>query len=437
MKKTDFSTKFMIDEGKTFAEWKEWVRKFKPTQAKAHVVQATLKNGKKFDRVYGSYVDAQNNAFALKQQLGAKNVKMFTSVNGGPLKLERSFDSAEDSSIIEGIAKKYAIDAVFPTSKGFSNEKGLLKRDSRKGLKPYEVTFVVKGKDGRPFNTKRSKMAASIEEAKRWAQAESKKYNGVTKIDVKEFKDSADVFDAAMGIKIPDNEKGTQRLTMEKVFKNLNPPAAWKKVKKGNAIIIKYVGQGPEKGKDVLRIEYFNPNVVAMTPRHSAVNMVGLNNVGVMVSKLGMEGLRSYNDSADDFENDASVATFPVKSNRNGSKYGYIEKICKTEAEAKALVDKLKKDGLVAMYRKVMYRDSADMMDRVKAKYCLDATKDQSNKKRYEVHYQATAPDGHIYSFIKEAVCTPGQLRGVMKTVEEEQKKKGVTLKKMFTKTVY
>lgn len=70
-------------------------------------------------------------------------------------------------------------------------------------------------------------------------------------------------------------------------------------------------------------------------------------------------------------------------------------------------------------------------------KYCLDATKDQSNKKRYEVHYQATAPDGHIYSFIKEAVCTPGQLRGIMKTVEEEQKKKGVTLKKMFTKTVY
>ena len=70
-------------------------------------------------------------------------------------------------------------------------------------------------------------------------------------------------------------------------------------------------------------------------------------------------------------------------------------------------------------------------------KYCLDATKDQANKKRYEVHYQATAPDGHIYSFVKEAVCTPSQLRGIMKTVEEEQKKKGVTLKKMFTKTVY
>ena len=72
-----------------------------------------------------------------------------------------------------------------------------------------------------------------------------------------------------------------------------------------------------------------------------------------------------------------------------------------------------------------------------KTKYCMDATKDQPNKKRYEVHYQATAPDGHIYGFIKEAVCTPAQLRGIMKKVEEEQKKKGVTLKKMFTRTVY
>lgn len=102
-------------------------------------------------------------------------------------------DSAEDS-LVQRIADKYAMDAIFPTSKGFANEKGLLKRDTRKGLKPYEVTFVVKGNDGRPFNTKRSKMAASIEEAKKWAQSESKKYNGVTKIDVKEFKDSADDF---------------------------------------------------------------------------------------------------------------------------------------------------------------------------------------------------------------------------------------------------
>ena len=76
-------------------------------------------------------------------------------------------------------------------------------------------------------------------------------------------------------------------------------------------------------------------------------------------------------------------------------------------------------------------------LQEIKVKYCMDATKDQPNKKRYEVHYQATAPDGHIYGFIKEAVCTPAQLRGIMKKVEEEQKKKGVTLKKMFTRTVY
>ena len=106
----------------------------------------------------------------------------------------KNMDASDDSSIVSRIAEKYAMDAIFPTSKGFANEKGLLKRDTRKGLKPYEVTFVVKGNDGRPFNTKRSKMAASIEEAKKWAQSESKKYNGVTKIDVKEFKDSADDF---------------------------------------------------------------------------------------------------------------------------------------------------------------------------------------------------------------------------------------------------
>lgn len=273
MKKTDFNTKFMIDEGKTFAEWKEWVRKAKPTQAKAHVVQATLKNGKKFDRVYGSYVDAQNNAFALKQQLGAKNVKMFTSVNGGPLKLERSFDSAVE-------------------------------------------------------------------------------------------------FDAAMGIKIPDNEKGTERTTMEKVFKELSLANAWKKVKKGNTIVIRTNING--KDQDVAIIQYFNPNTVSITPRKGTPNMVSLKNASVMAAKMGVEGRRSYNDSADEFAGDASVATFTVKSNRNGSKYGYIEKICKTEAEAKALVDKLKKDGFVAMYKKVMYRDSADTLDRVKAKYCLD-----------------------------------------------------------------
>ena len=221
MKKTDFNTKFMIDEGKTFAEWKEWVRKFKPTQAKAHVVQATLKNGKKFDRVYGSYVDAQNNAFALKQQLGAKNVKMFTSVNGGPLKLERSFDSAEDSadepSMLSRIAEKYSMDA-------------------------------------------------------------------------------------ALGVKIKGNEKGTERLTMEKVFKDLRLAPAWKKVKKGNTIVIRTDVNGKEQ--DVAVIQYFNPNTVAITPRKGPANMVSLNNVSVMGNKMANVGRSSYNDSADELQSD-------------------------------------------------------------------------------------------------------------------------------------
>lgn len=69
-------------------------------------------------------------------------------------------------------------------------------------------------------------------------------------------------------------------------------------------------------------------------------------------------------------------------------------------------------------------------------KYFFDAVSKTSRKKRYEVHYQATAPDGHIYSFIKEAICTPGELRGILKKVEEEQKAKGVTLRRDYTKTI-
>lgn len=159
MKKTDFNTKFMIDEGKTFAEWKEWVRKFKPTQAKAHVVQATLKNGKKFDRVYGSYVDAQNNAFALKQQLGAKNVKMFTSVNGGPLKLERSFDSSDEFDADE----KFFFEVLSRNGRVISRIKApetiskaiafrLADQESAKFKKPWAKCRIVDSK-GKTFET--------------------------------------------------------------------------------------------------------------------------------------------------------------------------------------------------------------------------------------------------------------------------------------------
>lgn len=92
----------------------------------------------------------------------------------------------------EWVRQKYQEDKLSITSNGFANGSGVLKKDTRKGLKPFEVAFFVKGKDGKPFKTVRSKMAASLEEAKRWANQESRKYNGVTKVEVKEFKDEAD-----------------------------------------------------------------------------------------------------------------------------------------------------------------------------------------------------------------------------------------------------
>ena len=45
---------------------------------------------------------------------------------------------------VDSIKDKYSVnvmDKLFITSNGFANEKGSLKKDTRKGLKPYEVTF--------------------------------------------------------------------------------------------------------------------------------------------------------------------------------------------------------------------------------------------------------------------------------------------------------
>lgn len=407
MELEEIRKKYQCDEGRTFAQWKEWVRKNKPSQAQAHIVKAVAPNGSKYERVIGGYTDAQNTAFDLVSH-GYKDVKLYHSVNAGPLKLLRNFSVPlhgakfkDSANAVDSIREKYAKDASlsqkkdqpvkvtnisikpspvggfegnvyyskngetdlyspwhimangkwgFPfgrtstrltpsdkklieqkikklvapkgvkvkdsvdfqqdklliTSNGFANGSGTLKKDTRKGLKPFEVAFIVKGKDGKPFRTVRSKMAASLEEAKRWANQESRKYNGVTKVEVKEFKDSVDSVDfirqkyakdAAFGVKVKGNEKGSERLTMEKVFKELNPAPAWKKVKKGNTIVIRTNING--KDQDVVTIKYFNPNVVAMTPKGGAANMVALKDVTVMCSKLGVEGRRSYNDSAD------------------------------------------------------------------------------------------------------------------------------------------
>lgn len=312
MELEEIRKKYQCDEGRTFAQWKEWVRKNKPSQAQAHIVKAVAPNGSKYEIVIGGYTDAQNTAFDLVSH-GYKDVKLYHSVNAGPLKLLRNFSAPlhgakfkDSADSVDEIRQKYQEDKLSITSNGFANGNGVLKKDTRKGLKPFEVAFFVKGKDGKPFKTVRSKMAASLEEAKRWANQESRKYNGVTKVDVKEFKDEADCVDsirekyandAAFGIKVKGNEKGSERLTMEKVFKELNPAPAWKKVKKGNTIVIRTNING--KDQDVVTIKYFNPNIVAMTPKGGAANMVALKDVTVMCSKLGVEGRRSYMDSSD------------------------------------------------------------------------------------------------------------------------------------------
>lgn len=194
----DIRNKYQCDEGRTFAQWKEWVRKNKPSQAETHIVTAVAPNGSKFEKLIGGYTDAQNHAFNLVSH-GYKNVKVFKSVNAGPMKLLRNFSSPlhgakfkDSADSVDEIRQKYQEDKLSITSNGFANGSGTLKKDSRKGLKPFEVAFFVKGKDGKPFKTVRSKMAASLNEAKQWANSESRKYNGVTKVEVKEFKDEAD-----------------------------------------------------------------------------------------------------------------------------------------------------------------------------------------------------------------------------------------------------
>lgn len=100
-----------------------------------------------------------------------------------------------------------------------------------------------------------------------------------------------------IGLKVSGNEKGTKRITMEKVFKSLDLPRAWKKVKKGDAVIIRTGMNG--KDVDVAKIEYFNPNAVQIIAHGGSTNLVDLKNVGLMVPKIANEGYRSYKDSVD------------------------------------------------------------------------------------------------------------------------------------------
>lgn len=249
-----------------------------------------------------------------------------------------NMDASDDSSIVSRIAEKYAMDATLITAKGFV---------TAPGLPTFKLTFDVIKPDGTPTGKKVTKnigardkneavrIAEDIERKDRKLLLKKVEWAGKTTIAQgpqflvkpgrpvynrfgKSSKDSADFTDAAMGIKISGNEKGTERLIMEKVFKDwLSPAAAWQKVKKGNTIMIRFNGNGPNKklkGKDVLKIEYFNQHVVAMTPRSGGTQLVGFPRINVMVGKLASEGLRSYpefenmllkKDSADDFAIDA------------------------------------------------------------------------------------------------------------------------------------
>ena len=312
MELEEIRKKYQCDEGRTFAQWKEWVRKNKPSQAQAHIVKAVAPNGSKYERLIGGYTDAQNTAFNLVS-LGYKDVKLYHSVNAGPLKLLRNFSAPlhgakfKDSDVSTDAQddKKFFFQVFTRNGKLISKIKApdtistsiatrLAEQESKKFKKNWYKCQIV-DQNGRSYETYYNKTPS---------------YNGTRELAQKNM-DSVDEIrqkyanDAAFGVKIQGNEKGSERLTMEKVFKELSPAPAWKKVKKGNTIVIRTNING--KDQDVVTIKYFNPNIVAMTPRGGAANMVALKDVSVMCSKLGVEGRRSYKDSVEEIGDAESV----------------------------------------------------------------------------------------------------------------------------------
>ena len=304
MELEEIRKKYQCDEGRTFAQWKEWVRKNKPSQAQAHIVKAVAPNGSKYERLIGGYTDAQNTAFDLVSH-GYKDVKLYHSVNAGPLKLLRNFSAPlhgakfKDSDVSTDAQddKKFFFQVFTRNGKLISKIKApdtistsiatrLAEQESKKFKKNWYKCQIV-DQNGRSYETYYNNTPS---------------YNGTRELAQKNM-DSVDEIrqkyanDAAFGVKIQGNEKGSERLTMEKVFKELSPAPAWKKVKKGNTIVIRTNING--KDQDVVTIKYFNPNIVAMTPKGGAANMVALKDVTVMCSKLGVEGRRSYMDSSD------------------------------------------------------------------------------------------------------------------------------------------
>lgn len=177
MELEDIRKKYQCDEGRTFAQWKEWVRKNKPSQAQAHIVKAVAPNGSKYERVIGGYTDAQNTAFDLVSN-GYKDVKLYHSVNAGPLKLLRNFSAPlhgakfkDSADSVDEIREKYQSDAVGAgvVNPNFKFQTNVEKRlaTTRKGramtLPQYgKPSKVYVGKDGNffaVFNTSGQKLS--------------------------------------------------------------------------------------------------------------------------------------------------------------------------------------------------------------------------------------------------------------------------------------
>lgn len=271
----DIRTKYQCDASQTFAQWKEWVRKTKPSQAQAHIVKAVAPNGSKYERLIGGYTDAQNVAFDLASH-GYKDVKLYHSVNAGPLKLLRNF-----SAPLHGAKFKDGADAVDPIHEKYEKDYNPILGQEFSG-------------NGKEFNN----------------ILRNKQYEGLYKqIDfyLRHYAKQKKLSDVQM--------KDLKRLVSQ----------------------IRSYGKNGERWVNEVK-----------------------------------KTIKEFKDSVEEIGD--ATATFPVKSNRNGNnKYGFIEKICRSEAEAKALVDKLKKEGFVANYKKVMYRDEADGVEQIRAKYCMDA----------------------------------------------------------------
>lgn len=170
MELEEIRKKYQCDEGRTFAQWKEWVRKTKPSQAQAHIVKAVAPNGSKYERLIGGYTDAQNTAFDLVSH-GYKDVKLYHSVNAGPLKLLRNFSAPlhgakfKDSDVSTDAQddKKFFFEVLSRNGRVISRIKApetiskaiafrLADQESAKFKKPWAKCRIVDSK-GKTFET--------------------------------------------------------------------------------------------------------------------------------------------------------------------------------------------------------------------------------------------------------------------------------------------